>query len=177
MRAPPIFLSRNYYQMCWVVDDLEAAMQHWIETCGVGPFYVIPHVPAQNITYRGKPAKLDFSGALAQAGSIQIELIQQHCDNPSVYRDLVPKDRSAFHHIAMFTVDYDRELAEFERQGLPVVTAGTFGDLRYSYVDATRTIGTVLELVEDKPSIRQFFQKVSDGAKNWDGRDPIRPAM
>lgn len=176
MRAPPIFLSRNYYQMCWVVDDLEAAMKHWIETCGVGPFYVIPHVPAQNITYYGKPAKLDFSGALAQAGSIQIELIQQHCDNPSVYRDLVPKG-SAFHHVAMFTVDYDRELAEFQRQGLPVVTAGMFGDLRYSYVDATRTIGTVLELVEDKPSIRQFFKKVSDGAKEWDGRDPIRAAM
>lgn len=177
MRAPPIFLGRDYFQMCWVVDDLEAAMRHWTETCGVGPFYVIPHVQAQQLTYRGKPAQLDFSGALAQAGRMQIELIQQHCDNPSIYRDLVPKGSSDFHHIAMFAHDYDRELAEYERQGLPVVTAGVFGDMRYAYIDASRTVGTVLELIEDKPSIRQFFQRVIDGANGWDGRDPIRSAF
>jgi hypothetical protein len=176
MRAPPVFLGRDYHQMCWVVDDLDAAMKHWTETCGVGPFYVIPHVKAQHVTYRGKPAELDFSGALAQAGRIQIELIQQHCDNASVYRDLIPKGRSGFHHIAMFALDYDRELAEYERQGLPVVTAGVFGDIRFAYIDATPVLGTVLELTEDSPTIRQFFQKVVDGAKDWDGRDPVRPA-
>jgi hypothetical protein len=174
MRAPPLFMGRDYVQMCWVVDDLQAAMRHWIETCGVGPFHVLEHVQIQDLTYRGRPAKLDFTGALAQAGRMQIELIQQHCDNPSVYRDLVPKGRSAFHHIAMFANDYDRELAGYQAQGLVPVTAGRFGDMRYCYIDASATIGCVLELLEEKEGIRSFFKFVADSAIGWDGKDPIR---
>ena len=40
-------------------------------------------------TYRGTASGVDMQVAVAQAGPVQIELIQQHCDRPSVYRDLV----------------------------------------------------------------------------------------
>jgi len=110
-KEPPLFLGRDYFQNAWVVDDLQAAMRRWTETCGVGPFFLLEHVAMQDVTYRGQPATIDCSIALAQAGRTQIELIEQHCDQPSVYRDLVPRGQTRFHHVATFANDYDRELA------------------------------------------------------------------
>lgn len=175
MKPPAV--ARDFVQQAWVVTDLQRAMRHWIEVCGVGPFFVLDHAPLENLTYRGRPTTLDCSIGLAQAGRTQIELIVQNCDTPSVYRDLIPKGREAFHHMAVICKDYDAEVAHYAAQGAPVVTAGTFGDLRFCYVDATSTIGCVVELLEDLPAIHGFFGMVADAAVNWDGSNPIRPAM
>ena len=43
--------------------------------------------------YKGKPADLDFSGALSYTGSMQIELIKQHCDTPSIYNEYVNNEK------------------------------------------------------------------------------------
>jgi len=177
MRATPLFMGRDYFQNAWVVDDMQAAMRRWTESCGVGPFFVLEHVAMEDLTYRGRPAKLDCSIALAQAGRTQIELIEQHCGEPSVYRDLVPKGRHAFHHMATFAADYDRELAEYAAQGLSITTTGRFGDMRFAYIDATPQLDCVIELLEDRPAIRDHFKMIADASVNWDGRDPVRPAF
>jgi hypothetical protein len=176
MRKIPLFATRDYLQQAWVVTDVNAAMRHWTEVCGVGPFFVIEHVPMENLTYRGKAAKLDCTIALAQAGRTQVELIEQHCDNPSIYRDLVPKGRSAFHHVAVICQDYDTELAHYQALGYALGATGSFGDMRFAYVDTSRDIGCVVELLEDKTSIRDHFKMIAEAAANWDGKDPVRPA-
>ena len=40
-----------------------------------------------------------MSCAFAQAGPMQIELIEQHTDGPSVYRDMFPAGTGGFHHL------------------------------------------------------------------------------
>jgi len=140
----PLFLGRDYFQNAWVVDDLQAAMRRWTKTCGIGPFFLLEHVAMQDVTYRGQPATVDCSIALAQAGRTQIELIEQHCDQPSVYRDLVPRGQTRFHHVATFAHDYDRELAEYRARGLRVTTTGRFGEMRFAYIDATPEIDCVI---------------------------------
>ena len=170
-------MTRDYMQQAWVVDDLAAAMRRWTEVCGVGPFFVLEHVPMENLTYRGRPAKLDCTIALAQAGRTQVELIEQHCDNPSIYRDIVPKGRSAFHHAAVICQDYDRELAHYQSMGLALAATGSFGDMRFAYVDTSRDLDCVVELIEDMPSIRSHFKMIADAAAGWDGKEPVRPAF
>jgi hypothetical protein len=174
MTKPSLFMSRDSLQNAWVVDDLQRAMDQWISLWGVGPFFVMEHVPMENLHYRGQPSKIDCTIGLAQSGRTQIELIQQNCDNPSVYRDYVPKGRSGFHHIAVITKDYDREIAAYRSKGLAVAMNGTFGDMRFAYVDAWREVGSVIELIEDRPSIRDYFAKVAAAAEGWDGSDPVR---
>lgn len=176
-RQPPLFAGRDHLQQAWVVADLAAAMRHWTEVCGVGPFFVIEHAPMQNLTYRGRAARLDCNVGLAQAGRTQIELIEQNCGNPSIYRDYVPAGRSAFHHVAVYCTDYDRELAHYRSLGYAVAADGTFGDMRFAYVDTHADLGCVLELLEDKPSIREYFGKIAAAATGWDGRDPVRPSF
>ena len=35
--------DRTVFQHAWVVDDLEAAVQHWATTMGIGPFFLLDH--------------------------------------------------------------------------------------------------------------------------------------
>ena len=173
----PLFLARDFFQSAWVVNDIQAAMRHWTKTCGVGPFFLLEHVAMEDLTYRGKPATLDCSIAIAQAGPAQIELVEQHCQSPSVYRDLIPKGRSGFHHVAAFAKDYDLEVAEYRAQGLSVTTTGRSGTMRFCYVDASPTIGCVIELLEESTSLRAHFAHIAEACRDWDGRDPVRPAF
>ena len=69
----------------WFVDDIQAAMRHWYEHSGVGPFYYGTR-NTLDIVHRGRPQKLDFSGAIAQAGPIQIELLTQYDAAPSAFK-------------------------------------------------------------------------------------------
>ena len=63
-------------QVCWYVNDIEAAMRRWIEQHGVGPFFVHRHMALEDVIYRGRPTEVDFDLAIAQSGGIQLELIQ-----------------------------------------------------------------------------------------------------
>ncbi|MFD2498635.1 hypothetical protein ACFSTI_06955 [Rhizorhabdus histidinilytica] len=75
-------------QNAYVVRDLDEAMVRWNRTLGIGPFLVRRHIALRDVLYRGRPASLDISAAHAQAGDIQIELVMQHCDQPSAFRDM-----------------------------------------------------------------------------------------
>ena len=164
-------------QQAWVVEDLEKAMFAWTHNCGVGPFFVAEHVPMERLVYRGRPAAIDCTIALAQSGRTQIELIVQHCDGPSIYRDLIPKGRSGFHHLAVVCEEYERDLAHYQAAGSQVAMTGLFADMRFAYVDASAELGCVIELLEDKPVIREHFEMIARAAENWDGSNPVRPAF
>ena len=41
-------------QMGYVVRDIEDAMHHWIEVCGVGPWFYIDKLPMFDFYYRGQ---------------------------------------------------------------------------------------------------------------------------
>ena len=72
-------------QLGFVVPDLDRAMEHWTGNVGVGPFYVMSHIKFAEALYRGQPTDADISVAVAQWGEVQVELIQQFNDSPSIY--------------------------------------------------------------------------------------------
>ena len=55
--------------------------------------------------------------ALANAGFIQVELIQTRNDVPSMYRDFQQSSKSGLQHVAYWTEDYDRDLNNLVWQG------------------------------------------------------------
>src|SRR5580692_2441760 len=70
-----------------VVRDIEKAMRHWVEVCGVGPWFYAERLPLTNYRYRGKPYDTPhLSIALANSGEVQLELIQQRCATPASTR-------------------------------------------------------------------------------------------
>ncbi len=160
-------------QAAYVVPDIEAAAQAWARL-GVGPFL---HIPSQaDVTYRGDPAHLNLTLAFGQAGDLQIELIQQHDDAPSVYRDLYPAEEGGHHHYAVFATDYDADLAALNAAGFETVMALSMpGGARIAYADLRPKLPFMLELFEEGPVIRGLFQASAAAAQDWDGSDPYRP--
>jgi len=166
--------ANGVFQAAWVVADLEAAMRHWIENCGVGPFFVMENLQIEKMRYRGQPHEINFSVALAQAGPTQIELIFQHDDLPSVYRDAIAMGQTGFHHVGVWAHDFDRELKAYVEQGFAVAFEGRSSGMRFAYVDTRRTLGSMVEILEENAAVRARFRDIADVAANWDGRDPIR---
>lgn len=172
--APSV--NRKVIQTAFVVNDLEEAAKHWITTLGVGPFYIVNRPKIADETYRGVKANVEFSTAITQAGGIQIELAVQHCDSPSCYRDIYEQGQEGLHHIAVFAEDYDAEMARYAEQDIQVASAGRMGPMRFSYVDTSKEIGVMTEVLEGVPFIRSYFENLKTACEGWDGSRPIRDA-
>ena len=71
----------------YVVRDIEAAMRHWVEVLGVGPWFYAEQAPIRDFVYRGEPSDVAVSIALANSGTLQVELIQQRNAAPSLFKD------------------------------------------------------------------------------------------
>lgn len=158
-------------QHAWVVPDLEIAARHWYQSFGIGPFLVNRDLRLTNPRHRGVPRATRFSTAVAQHGDVQIELVEQLEEGPSAYRDTVPAGAVGFHHVAFVSDQFDAALAHYTDRGVEVAADGSFGDMRYAYVDTVRELGHMIEIVEDKPAIRGFFAAIRKAAERWD-RDP-----
>lgn len=171
--------GKHLMQAAFMVEDLKAAALAWTKTTGIGPFFVVPHIQLAEFDYRGKPGSgLDFSVAIAQSGGVQIELIQQHCDSPSAYRDLIAKGTQGFHHFCVYTDDYDATRQRYIDQGFVSAIDGLFGDMRFCYIDTSPALGCMIEIVEEAAFESEFFVRIAEAARDWDGvTDPVRIGM
>ena len=94
----------------YVVRNIEAAMRHWIDVLGVGPWFYIDHLPVADFQYKGQPSPVDISLALANSGTLQIELIQQRNDAPSLYRDFLQAGHEGLQHLGYGTREFETDL-------------------------------------------------------------------
>ncbi|MEM9620868.1 MAG: VOC family protein, partial [Pseudomonadota bacterium] len=166
--------DRTVFQNAWVVDDLESACMKWVNELAVGPFFITEYRDVfEAVTYRGKPAKLEMRVALAQAGPVQIELIQPLVDN-CAYRDSVPPGAIGFHHMCVWTHDIDADAAYFESLGYVTANRGRVGEAEFAYFDTRPLTGSMLEVVTYSEAIEARFAAIAQAADNWDGREPLR---
>lgn len=167
--------SRNYMQICWVVPDLHKAIDNWARTAGVGPFFYFEDVTYENGVYRGQPWKpVRFHAAIAQAGEMQIELVTQIDDGPSMFRELVPAGESRLHHMSTYTHDFEADLDHYRRAGAEVVFTGLMKGAPVCWLDTVSTLGFMTELITANPLKEQVFARFREAAASWDGVDPIR---
>ena len=130
----------------------------------------------EDFRYRGEPSDLAVSIALANSGPLQIELIQQRNDAPSMYRDFLAAGHEGLQHVAYWTRDFDADLARLEAEGFRVGQSGCIGASgRFVYFETQAHPGTVVELSEISGPKGRFFQHIADAAACWDGSEPIRP--
>ncbi len=167
--------DRTVFQNAWVVDDAEAVAMKWATEMGVGPFFFTEHKDTlSEVSYRGEASELSMIVALAQAGPVQIEIIQPTTDKPCAYRDSVEPGTIGFHHMCVWTHDIDADTEYFEQLGYPAATMGNAGHVRFGYYDTRPLMGCMLEVVEYREGIAANFKAIADAAENWDGTRPIR---
>src|SRR5262249_38667574 len=85
-------------------------MRHWIDVLGVGPWFYIEHLSVPDFTYKGQPSPVNVSLALANSGPLQVELIQQRNDAPSLYRDFLNAGHEGLQHVGYGTKNFATDL-------------------------------------------------------------------
>lgn len=163
-------------QIGYVVNDIEKAMAHWAATLGVGPWFYREEVDTTEFRYYGKPARIPkLSIAVANSGDLQLELIQQRDDAPSLYLDSLKRSGEGAQHIAYWTEDrfdeYGRMLLDrgyVEGHGGRMGTRG-----RFAYFINPELPSGMIELSEMTGGKGEYFRKVREAAATWDGRDAI----
>jgi Glyoxalase/Bleomycin resistance protein/Dioxygenase superfamily len=160
----------------YVVRDIQAAMDHWIKVIRVGPWYYIDRVKTDYFRHRGRDSDLEMSIALANSGDLQIELIQQRNDAPSMYQEFLDAGREGLQHMSFWTTDYqalyDRALALGYKVGHEGQIGGEQG--RFAYFDTEAHPGTVIEISDISGGKGRFFERIRKAAADWDGSDAIR---
>src|SRR5262245_1306587 len=164
------------FQLGFLVDDLLRVAERWTRVHGIGPFHVLPRVEAP-CTYRGAASKLDMQIGIAQAGPVQIELIEQFCDRPSIYRERFRKGESGIHQICTVTRDYDGKRSHYEGLGYELVSEMNTGSGRVAFYDTLRDFGFFTEIAEWSPGFLASVAKIAETCAAWDGTDPVRLMM
>lgn len=165
-------------QVAYVVEDLEAAAMRWAKNLNVGPWMIMEHFPAADMKYYDRPTDIDLSIALAYSGAMCFELIYQHDDAPSVYKDCVEKDgMGCFHHWAVSTDTFDEDVARHKANGHRIAFSGEVvpvGRKRFAYVDTMAPLRGMIELIEVNEAVEDLFAGISALSQDWDGKNPIR---
>lgn len=172
-------MSRHFGAVCqngYVVRDIEAAMEHWIDALGVGPWFYIKRVKMDYFRHRGEEVTPDVSIALANSGDLQIELIQQRNDAPSMYKEFLDAGHEGLQHMSYWTRNYQTLYDKALSLGYAVGHEGQIGgeDGRFCYFDTQAHPGTVIEISDISGNKGKFFDHIRKVAKSWDGSDPIR---
>jgi len=171
--ADPSVLPGAVRQIGYVVHDLDEAIANWLRL-GVGPWFVL-RGQTQSGLYRGQPCTVTVSIAFANSGDLQIELIRQEDDTPSIYTEFLESGRDGFHQLAWWASDFDAALRSVQDAGWPIVwSGGGDGGTRYAYFEPPAGPATIIELMEATPATTGLAALVRQAADSWDGTDPIR---
>jgi hypothetical protein len=159
-------------QFAYVVTDIDESMSRWASV-GVGPWFVMRSMPMTGTTYRGEICEPIITMALSNSGDMQIELIQQHNNAPSIYREFLDVGRSGMHHVAYWSEDFDETMARVGAAGYRTAQFGQPAGTSFAYVDGGPAAEFV-EVMQLSETTRGFMDHIRETAATWDGKDPIR---
>lgn len=152
-------------------------MRHWLERMHVGPFFVAERIAMPGFSHRGMPSAPVATLAIAYWGDVQIELIEQHNDAPSGYRDFLDAGHEGLQHMAVFSQDADADKARCLAAGMTVQHEGLspFDRVtRFCYLECGAHPGSVIEIVQMTPAKSARFAEMREAAARWNGEEPIR---
>ena len=167
--------DNSIIQFAYTVDDIQEGMRRYTDLLRIGPWFLIgPFVPAKGV-YRGAVTTMRISLAVAFAGEAMVELIEQHDEAPSVYREtLKARGAHGFHHWAIGARDFDATITRFKDQGY----SEAFTDIsprgvRVVYFDTTRDLPGMLEIIEMTADVEEQYRRMYQAARDWDGHHAV----
>jgi catechol 2,3-dioxygenase-like lactoylglutathione lyase family enzyme len=170
-------MTGPFHHLGYVVDDLEAAAEHFAEAVGAGPFLLIEHVALEVATFDGEPARYDHSTAFGQWGPVIVEISRVHEAVPDGLGAFLGSSRPpAIGHVAWLADDLEAESHRLAAAGLPLRHTGRSGPVQAHWHDGATVVGHPVEVLRRCPEILGFYAAIGAEARNWDGSRPLRPA-
>lgn len=161
-------------QLGYVVEDLQAAADCWVQQFGAGPFFLLEGISFPRWSWRGVPQSLALDIMIGQYGNAMVELIKPRSREPSVYAHCLGQSLNAVpHHYGFLVPNVDEAAARLI--SAPALSMGaTPGGSRFGYFDTRASIGVLTELIEETAETRGLMALTAEAAVGWDGRDPYR---
>ena len=160
----------------YVVDDLKLGVAQFVATYGAGPFFAIAHMPFDEVTYLGAPARYDHSSAFAQWGPIIVELTEVHEAEPAGLREALVAPGGGIGHVAWLCDSLSDETARLEAAGFRAFHSGRTGPASAVWFDRGPLFGHPVEVLERRAEILGFYAGIAAAAEGWDGSEPLRSA-
>jgi len=144
-------MARTYKQVALVVKDAYAAMKHYWEVLGIGPWDIRHFTPqtTRGFTVEGKlvTEDFDFICAVTWEGEIEMELIQP-IKGPNIYWDFLEKHGEGLHHIKEIVSDENipAVLEDFEAKGFRVIQTGWIDNDVHYYLRTDDALSMTYEI-------------------------------
>ncbi len=162
-------------QTAYFVPDIRRAALDAVRRFGAGPFFILDRIQLSKGVHRGQDCPFVHSSAYGQWGSVMMELVQQDVEGPSPFRDMYAPGESGLHHMATIVESLPAAYAHYQTTGLEVVTiAHTLTGTEFAFIDATDTLGHMIEVYEGSQGLLDFYAMVRGASEGWNGADPIR---
>lgn len=151
-----MMFSHPFHQVAYVVQDLDAAVRHWSDVLGVGPWTIWTMGPdvLEDSVYDGRPAEFGIRHALAWSGPLQFEIVEP-LQGPSLFADQLEANGPGLSHVGVLVEDHEAATKEIVSQGYRPLQSARFGqsrDGRFAYFGSPRG-DSVVELILP-PSVR-----------------------
>lgn len=148
--AVPPSQTHPVHQIAYVVEDLDAAVRHWADVLGVGPWTIWTLEPGvlHDAVYHGESATFSFRHALAWSGPTQIELVQP-LSGPSIFADQLASLGPGLNHVGRLVADHPAASADLIERGYTALQSARFGksaDGRFAYF-AAPALDAIVELI------------------------------
>jgi len=166
-------------QTAYVVPDIRAAIEWWIEDGRVGPWFLLDSFTGPEQRYRGAPTQADVAIAMSFAGHMMIELIQPKDTRPSVYQETISRQGYGHHHVGIAYEDVEVAREQYHKRGYheafstPVPSGGKV----YYMGDGPGAPGAppFVELIPATDGMDEMFTRFWRASVDWDRREPVRP--
>ncbi|MCH9729800.1 MAG: VOC family protein [Actinomycetia bacterium] len=161
-------LDQTPVQVAWVTQDAAATEAMLTSLLGAKKWVRMPgvHFGPDTCSYRGQPADFVADISLSYAGDTQLEVIAP-VSGCSIYTEFLERHGPGLHHICVEARDaerFDAAVGDAERDGAPVVMAGTMaGGMRFAYVSAEGSGVPYIEIAYIPPDIQAFFDQIRQG--------------
>ena len=174
-------------QIAFVVRDIDRAIDYWAKTLGVGPFFIKRQIQFTDYIYKNQSCQSPtVSIALSNSGYIQIELIQQHDDLPSIYKEFLDSRREGLQHVSAWLTraGFEDKKKELTSHGINIAQECTIpsSGVRLAYFETENfetdgfakdnfpggIIFEISDLME--PGQYERIQNIANTAANWDGK-------
>jgi hypothetical protein len=142
---------------------------------GAGPFFAMEHIPFDQVSYEGGPARYDHSSAFGRWGPMIVELSQVHDAQPDGLRRRLVAPGGGVGHVGWLADSLERETARLEGLGLTAFHAGRSGPASAVWFDGSPLLGHPVEVLQRRDELLRFYELVRTAGEGWDGADPYRP--
>ena len=165
--------ERVLFQHAYYVRNLEESIEEWHRLFGAGPFAIAPHHRTDTFAYRGTSTEADVSYAFGYLGDLMIQFIQQHDEQPSIYRDMYGNGEQGFHRVAYLVSDFTAERQRLLDMGFEVACELFADGVNAAYFDTRAVTGGFTEIHGDPPHIKKVFARWRQAHADWRPGDSL----